>query len=309
MWYRPVAKWLAVFAIELIVSFCCAMATYRATTDIWSAFFGWLGGCVLGTCGLAAAGVRLQFSGLYRDFVDWNGRLQPPTCCPAVLQKARDAISASINGVHSGLLHDLRNGGSAVTWRDYADMLMSSLVFDERDFMATCILTPVQFMSSCFADYRGRHGPGLSRPRCMRSHFRVFIGDPKELAKEALDTTKRETLEAFFEWHREVGVKVYFISIDQFRETQTRRSEFGQLRLTDFVFFSVAGYSWVVGGEDALTQWPPTISGSTTTVHVVDQTVAVHSVEHYSDFVKALTKRARRIKGVESLRKWCEVAS
>jgi hypothetical protein len=243
----------------------------------------------------------LRFKRHYKLFRRLNDHLNPPSLCPVVLADAYDSIFSSIEDVKNNILTPLRGKGYYVTWKRYGELLSSSLLLNENKFMATCLLTPVQFMSPQFKPYLLAQEVDLKGGArgWLGRRIRILAVHKDQILEDRKDASKKELMKSFFKWHKKIRVPVFFISWDKFKEMH--KSGFGALELNDFVYFALDSYLWVIGVNTSYSD-PPDIESQNPRLRIIES--PKDDVDLYQKFILTLKKNACRVKSFEALIKW-----
>lgn len=287
--------------VSTAISFLVYYITYSASNSV--------GGAILSTIIAAVCSVALcfmfnmwlRFNRHYKLFKRLNIHLSPPGLCPVVLADAYDSIFSSIEDVKNNILTPLRGKGCYVTWERYGELLSSSLLLNENKFMATCLLTPVQFMSSQFKPYLLAQEVDLKGGvrGWLGRRIRILAVHKDQILEDRKDASKKELMKSFFEWHKKIRVPVFFISWDKFKEMH--KSGFGALELNDFVYFALDSYLWVIGVNTSYSDLPD-IESQNPLLRIIE--FPKDDVDLYQKFILTLKKNACRAKSFEALIKW-----
>ncbi len=247
----------------------------------------------------------LRFKRHYKVFRRLNNDLNPPSLCPAVLVDAYHSIFSSIEDVKKNILTPLMEEGRCVSWKRYGALLSSCLKLNENKFMATCLLTPVQFMSPQFKPYLLAQQVDLKQgvrgwlDGWMGRRIRIIAVHKNQILEDSKDASKKEVMKLFLKWHKKIRVPVFFISRDKFEEMHTSR--FASLELNDFVYFAIDSYFWVIGVNTSYSP-PPDIASEEPQVRIIES--PKDDIDQYQKFIQTLKKDACCVKSFEALIKW-----
>lgn len=296
-----IVRVLLSIAVSATISFMVYYITYSASGSVQGAILSAVIAAVFSFVLCWIFNMWLRFNRHFKLFRRLNDHLSPPSLCPVVLADAYKSIFSSIEDVKENILTPLREKGDCVTWKRYGELLSSSLLLNENKFMATCLLTPVQFMSPQFKPYlvaqevdlKGGPSGWLGR------RIRILAVHKDQILEDRNDASKKELMKSFFKWHKKIRIPVFFISSNKFKEMH--RLGFKSLELNDFVYFAVDSYLWVIGVNTSYSA-PPDIESQNPRIRIIES--PKDDVDQYQKFILTLKKNACRVKSFEALIKW-----
>lgn len=228
--------------------------------------------------------------------------LHPPLFCPAILSEVRRNIHLKVKETKAQLYDTMKQDGLRMNWADYGGYLSSSLEFNEKAFMATCFLSPVQFLDKRFEAYHVAQEKRLESKWKMEAgrRFRIVIADKSELLELIADEKNKKVVKTFFSWHSKIKLDLFFIPRKSF--ARLNQTEFKDIVVNDFVYFEIDGYVWVLGTKTDCT-FAPKLEDSIL-LKVID---APDQVNRYCEFMETLKKdgNTEPIKNLSELVSWC----
>ena len=293
------------YFLKILVSICVSVlvgvGVFIGTNSVLGSV---ISGVVSGILGFFVAErllYWLQFSKHFVFLEKLERQLSPPRLCPVILDDVEEAIWDAIKEEQTKV-EELKSGIN-MSWQRYAELLKSSLRYNNYEFLATCFLTPTQLMDERFKPYMGvqkRLPQNLCSLFPRKRRLRVVAVQKKMILEEYVLTQKQIIIKQCFAWRRVEKVPLYFISRQDFEDLH--RNKFNEIELNDFVYFGSNDYKWVVGGDVNYGDGEIPLEGIPF-IKVIDS--GNMSVDQYKCFVQMLLKSAKRIKNIDQLTKWC----